>query len=1003
MAGSYDSNRLFTVEPGHEITITYLLKTDGLAPCCGSKTTRRKATGSLIGGIYLRFFDMHGEKGAFSPALGTHAPVTTDGKWVQREQRFKVPTTARRARMHLAFAAHNTDSPNRMRGGNATGSVAFAGLRVRDEVMATTPLPPTIMVPDGTVQAALNLAFNCLHNSQLSGQFTVSSGYTISGNINPDLTFGLHGIRRTGHAQYLETITQQWDAYRKQRLVTEGPRRGKIQDRVLAQIYWPLGVDQIFSASGDVDYLRRRLPEIDSSIHYMIKNARKNGLVLLIPKWKGVVGGGVDWNDWYRTRLDGRTLQFHMWLHRLLVRASHLHTEHSDTFGSKERAAAYTRRAIRLKKTLQQRFWQAQPWPHWQTNIDYDDEGEWIDDSVWSLYLGIATDEQRRALWANMDAAPAAYEAFPTKWARLDGSRRIKFPKGSSGGDHFNCSWFGRLGTADILARARGGRRRSSHALLTTASGVFAADGNIYEGYSMKGDFKKGGGCSTKGFGDYTEHCGGYIWAVVEGMFGLNLDSDSAKRTVASIYPQLPPEWNTASLRIPLRGMELRLKWERPVIELLLLSSAPLSPSATRIQKEGLRVRMADRCVPQQPSEAEKGMDMDIIALLRVGQPLRFVCTDSLSLEPPSWRSPTPDGRTLSRGEREKRAKRRATLLSASSNAANWAVPGEADKVGAGLLFFAYGGSGEVGRFLTEAMFAASSFKRSNPALNIAIVTNNKSVDASVFSHHITPRNELLFPGSPCPDVCRGDQLRRQWTTRLYYMALSPFEITWALDSGVLQCPGPFALNAVQRFLDDALNSSMWGFDIGHANQAKGSAIYPHNFNLIYRWTSKTSNVFRDWFLLQLRRGISTNDQDPLSLAETRQAAAGGLRVGQVPTEFAGAFYSVSSTFYPRLTRVLHGAAHIIHAGPDISSYWCKAFNENVGTARQIVIRNESLVKQPSALLTMSNAEACSSMLGVEKKSCPFQRRIEREALRRVQERPRLLLSRPPVVLNIKY
>ena len=75
----------------------------------------------------------------------------------------------------------------------------------------------------------------------------------------------------------------------------------------------------------------------------------------------------------------------------------------------------------------------------------------------------------------------------------------------------------------------------------------------------------------------------------------------------------------------------------------------------------------------------------------------------------------------------------------------------------------------------------------------------------------------------------------------------------------------------VQRFLDDALASSLWGFDLGHANQAKGTSIYPHNFNLLYRWTTTTSNVFRDWFLIQLRRGITTNDQDPLSKESTRR------------------------------------------------------------------------------------------------------------------------------------
>ena len=64
------------------------------------------------------------------------------------------------------------------------------------------------------------------------------------------------------------------------------------------------------------------------------------------------------------------------------------------------------------------------------------------------------------------------------------------------------------------------------------------------------------------------------------------------------------------------------------------------------------------------------------------------------------------------------------------SVAAQWAVPGEEDKRGAGLLFFAYGGSGEGGRFLGEGMVAAHSFRAVNPALQIAVVSNNQSAES---------------------------------------------------------------------------------------------------------------------------------------------------------------------------------------------------------------------------------------------------------------------------------
>ena len=336
----------------------------------------------------------------------------------------------------------------------------------------------------------------------------------------------------------------------------------------------------------------------------------------------------------------------------------------------------------------------------------------------------------------------------------------------------------------------------------------------------------------------------------------------------------------------------------------------------------------------------------------------------------------------------------------ASSSAAQWAVPGEEAKRGAGLLFFAYGGRGvEVNRFLGEVMVAARSFRASNPSLPIAIVSNNETVDRSLFSHHIKPREDLLFPGSSCQgNVCRGDRLQRQWMTRLYYMALSPFYVTWALDSNTIQCAGASAHLAVQHFLDDALATSLWGYDLSHANGAKGRHIYPHNWNLLYRWTPQTSNVFRDWFLLLLRRGISADDQGPLAHAEVRQMlAGGGLRLGQVPTEFAAAFYSpFGKTFYPRTSRVVRGAVQILHVSPpSLAPHWCAAFNRDAGRPRQMVLLepnnatggddiNASKSLLPFALFELDNVSACTAALAVGKgdghtptrplRRCPYQR-----------------------------
>lgn len=104
--------------------------------------------------------------------------------------------------------------------------------------------------------------------------------------------------------------------------------------------------------------------------------------------------------------------------------------------------------------------------------------------------------------------------------------------------------------------------------------------------------------------------------------------------------------------------------------------------------------------------------------------------------------------------------------------AADWAVPNEAQKSGAGVLLFAYGAEETLNHFLSEATAAARSFRQLNPSLQIAVVSNNASVDTGIFTQHIKPRQDLLFTGSRCPyqkgaaaQTCKG--IPRQWATRL--------------------------------------------------------------------------------------------------------------------------------------------------------------------------------------------------------------------------------------------
>ena len=124
----------------------------------------------------------------------------------------------------------------------------------------------------------------------------------------------------------------------------------------------------------------------------------------------------------------------------------------------------------------------------------------------------------------------------------------------------------------------------------------------------------------------------------------------------------------------------------------------------------------------------------------------------------------------------------------------------------------------------------------------------------------------------------------------------------------------------------------------------------------------------RDWFLLQIRRGVAYDDQKTLMMAELRLLAAGGLRVGQVPTPFAAAFYSPKRpSFFPRITRPLTGQAVVLHVGSgnaDAGKAWCAGFNKHKGTRRQLWLPGEG------ALRTLDGIKACKKELKVSK--CPF-------------------------------
>ena len=125
----------------------------------------------------------------------------------------------------------------------------------------------------------------------------------------------------------------------------------------------------------------------------------------------------------------------------------------------------------------------------------------------------------------------------------------------------------------------------------------------------------------------------------------------------------------------------------------------------------------------------------------------------------------------------------------------------------------------------------------------------------------------------------------------------------------------------------------------------------------------RTSNLLRDWLLLQLRRGVTSDDQATLFAAEQRGRAMGALRVGQIPSSFAAAFYSTTKNFFPRITRVIQGPAYLLHCPPSEAARWCDRFNAHRS-------RRQMWMTDKNSLRIFESVTECRRTLRVKK--CPF-------------------------------
>lgn len=101
MAASLYSPKFQIEEPGHTFETSLQLSTIDLIPNQGGPSS---GAATLTGNVYLHFFDINGDSGAWNPQFGTLAPSNANN--VSVKSTFTAPTTAASFQIHIAFAAH---------------------------------------------------------------------------------------------------------------------------------------------------------------------------------------------------------------------------------------------------------------------------------------------------------------------------------------------------------------------------------------------------------------------------------------------------------------------------------------------------------------------------------------------------------------------------------------------------------------------------------------------------------------------------------------------------------------------------------------------------------------------------------------------------------------------------------------------------------------------------------------------------------------------------------
>ena len=255
---------------------------------------------------------------------------------------------------------------------------------------------------------------------------------------------------------------------------------------------------------------------------------------------------------------------------------------------------------------------------------------------------------------------------------------------------------------------------------------------------------------------------------------------------------------------------------------------------------------------------------------------------------------------------------------------------------GFGVLYCAYSKDTNTSlpKFFKEAATSAKQLKANNPTISTAIITNANQEDVpDVFDHIIKVKDSMLFSG----ESTRTDGIYRQWFSRIYYLAHSPFEVTWYVDSHAV-----FVTTELEQAFREFEKLSI---DIAVASSnPKSTHVVCHNFALIYRWNNRVKKLFVDWILEQLNQGIATDDQGTLCRALKYGKNGYGIMYAPISPQWAFAWLSLRpqspALWRHRTTRVLSGKAHICHSS---EGNLCHVASNEVDARPRIYYHNHNI------------------------------------------------------------